>query len=117
VGGLALALIALWLVLVGGVRGYLQYRRTGTMAIRARDRTGSPQWWARVLATIGLLAGIVAAIADIAGFAALEPLQQTVVAAVALALVAVGIVATMASQLAMGDSWRATSTRTPGHRS
>jgi protein-S-isoprenylcysteine O-methyltransferase Ste14 len=105
-GVLALVLIAVWLLLVAGVRGYLQARRSGQMSIHRRDRPGSAQWWSRLIASVGLLAGVAAALADIAGLEPFGPLDNGVVVGLGIALVALGIAATIAAQWAMGDSWR-----------
>ena len=106
VGVLALVLLAVWLLLVAGLRGYLQARRGGGPSIHRRDRPGSAQWWSRVIASVGLLAGIAAAVADIAGVAPFGPLDNDVVRVLGIALYVLGIAATMVAQWAMGDSWR-----------
>ncbi|HET9346210.1 MAG TPA: isoprenylcysteine carboxylmethyltransferase family protein [Candidatus Limnocylindrales bacterium] len=105
-GWLALLLIVGWLLIVGGLRGYLRARKTGDFGLQARDRVGSPQWWSKVISVLSVLAGMAASIADIAGLAPFAPLDGPVVAGVGVALAGLGIIGTVGAQLAMGDSWR-----------
>lgn len=105
-GVLALILIAIWLLLVAGLRGYLQARRGGGMSIHRRDRPGSAQWWSRLIASIGLFFGIGAAIADIAGLEPFGPLDNDLIRGIGIALFALGIATTMVAQWVMGASWR-----------
>src|SRR5687767_11329039 len=65
---LALVLIAVWLLLVAGLRTLIQVRRTGdASAPRFRDRPGSPQWWARLLSGVGFACAVAAPLAELAG--------------------------------------------------
>ena len=105
-GLLALVLIAVWLGIVAGVRGYVVTRRTGVVTIHGRDRAGSAQWWSKLISVVAVLAGLAAAVADIVGLPPFAPLDGPVVAGVGVALVGLGIVGTVGAQLAMGDSWR-----------
>ena len=105
-GVLALILIGVWLILVAGLRGYLQARRGGGLSIHRRDRPGSAQWWSRVIASLGLASGVAAAVADIAGLEPFGPLDNGLVQGLGVAIYALGIAATMAAQWTMGDSWR-----------
>jgi protein-S-isoprenylcysteine O-methyltransferase Ste14 len=104
---IGLALVFLWVVLVAGVRSYIRLRRTGDVGIRVRDHPGSAQWWARLVSTLGLVFAVAAPLAELAGLPALSLLDHLAVRATGVLLVALGIVVTMASQLAMGASWRA----------
>ena len=104
---LDLVLVAAWVGLVSLLRGVLYFVRTGSSPLRLRDRPGSPQWWARVVSTVGLLLAIAAPLAELAGLAPFGPLDQPLVRWVGVALVIVGTVITVGSQLAMGRSWRA----------
>jgi protein-S-isoprenylcysteine O-methyltransferase Ste14 len=99
-------MIAIWLLLVGGLRGYLHYRRTGEPSIALRDRAGSPQWWARLISTLGLALAVAAPLADLAGLPAVAELDQPVGHVAGVALAIVGIAATLVAQWAMGPSWR-----------
>ncbi len=103
---LALILIVVWLGLVAGLRGYLLARRTGDLGLAFRDRRGSAQWWARAISSLGLLFAIAAPLADLAGLPPISSLSHPVVGLIGVALVVVGIVATLAAQRAMGASWR-----------
>ena len=104
---LDLVLVAAWVGLVSLLRGVLYFVRTGSSPVRLRDRPGSPQWWARVVSTVGLLLAIAAPLAELAGLAPFGPLDQPLVRWGGVALVIVGVVITVGSQLAMGRSWRA----------
>jgi protein-S-isoprenylcysteine O-methyltransferase Ste14 len=104
---LDLVLVAAWVGLVSLLRGALHYRRTGASPVRLRDRPGSPQWWARVLTTVGVLLAIAAPLAELAGLAPFAALDQPLSRWAGIALVVAGIVITIDSQVAMGRSWRA----------
>ena len=103
---LDLVLVVVWVGLVSIVRGAIQYRRTGASPLRFRDRPGSPQWWSRLLSAIGVLFAIAAPLAELAGLAPFAILDQPVVRFGGVVLVVLGIVVTIGSQLAMGNSWR-----------
>lgn len=104
--GLALVLLVIWIVLVAGVRGAIQYRRTGVPAVRFGDPPGSPQWWAKLLSALAVLLALAAPLAELAGLPAIGVLDQTLVRWAGVALVALGIAGTVVAQWAMGDSWR-----------
>ena len=104
--GFALALVVVWIVLVAGLRGAIQYRRTGAPAIRFRDPPGSPQWWAKLLSALAVLLAVAAPVAELVGLAPIGVLDQAVVRWSGVALVALGIAGTLIAQWAMGDSWR-----------
>jgi protein-S-isoprenylcysteine O-methyltransferase Ste14 len=103
---LALVLLATWIGLVAGLRGYIQFRRTGNIGMSFRDRPGSPQWWARLISSLGLVLAIAAPLAALNGLPAVAPLDDPTVAGVGFMLVVLGIVGTLAAQSVMGDSWR-----------
>ena len=103
---LDLILILVWVGLVSLVRGVVHYRRTGASPLRFRDRPGSPQWWSRLLSTIGVLLAIAAPLAELAGLAPFAVLDHPVVRFGGVVLVVLGIIVTIGSQLAMGESWR-----------
>ena len=104
---LALVLIAAWLLLVVGLRTFIQIRRTGGVGSRFRDRPGSPQWWARLLSGLGFACAVAAPLAELAGLEPIAVLDRTPVRAAGAALAVLGIAATFAAQLALGASWRA----------
>ena len=93
---LALVLIAAWLLLVAGLRTLIQTRRTGDASVpRFRDRPGSPQWWARLLSTLGFACAVAAPLAELAGLQPIPVLDRTSVRAAGVVLVVVGIAATL----------------------
>jgi len=105
-----LALI-LWLVyfataIVG--RAALQYRRTGsTGLIGVKAAPGSPEWFGGVLFAVAIVAGVAAPVLDLTGVIdAYERLDTEGVHIAGLAIFALGLAGTIASQLAMGASWR-----------
>jgi protein-S-isoprenylcysteine O-methyltransferase Ste14 len=104
---LDLVLVVVWVVIVSFVRGAIQYRRTGKSPIRLRDRPGSPQWWARLVSTLGVALALAAPLAELAGLAPFGPLDQPFVRWGGVVLVLLGIAITLGSQAAMGASWRA----------
>jgi protein-S-isoprenylcysteine O-methyltransferase Ste14 len=104
---LALLLIAAWLLLVAGLRTLIQVRRTGeASAPRFRDRPGSPQWWARLLSSVGFACAVAAPLAELAGLEPIGVLDRSPVRAAGAVLAVLGIAVTLAAQLAMGASWR-----------
>jgi protein-S-isoprenylcysteine O-methyltransferase Ste14 len=103
---LDLVLVLVWVGLVSILRGVVQFRRTGASPLRFRDRPGSAQWWSRLLSAIGVVLAIAAPLAELAGLAPFAVLDHPVVRFGGVVLVVLGIVLTIGSQLAMGDSWR-----------
>lgn len=104
---LDLVLVGVWVVLVSFVRGAIQYRRTGSSPLRLRDRPGSPQWWARLVSTVGVVLAIAAPLAELAGLQPFAPLDHPLLRWGGVVLVFLGIAITTGSQTAMGGSWRA----------
>ena len=113
---LDLVLVGVWVVLVSFVRGAIQYRRTGSSPVRLRDRPGSPQWWARLVSTVGVVLAVAAPLAELAGLQPFAALDVPIVRWGGVFLVFLGMAITIGSQAAMGGSWRADvdpDTRTP----
>lgn len=106
--GLALVLALLYVVLAFGVRGAIQWRRTGDVGFRfGAERPGSPQWWARLAFVAALVGGLLAPVLALLGW--LDPiaaLDHRAVALVGTALALTGIIATFVAQVAMGTAWR-----------
>ena len=101
-----LVLVFVWLVSVAGVRGYLQARRTDQVALRFADARGSPQWWSRSISSVGLALAIAAPLAALAGLPPIPALDHLAINVAGVGLVMVGMAVTIASQVAMGASWR-----------
>lgn len=105
---LALCVYGVWAALAFGVRAAVQIRRTGDSGFRGfRGAPGSAEWWAGVLFAVAVLTGVLAPVADLLGL--IQPvgwLREDGVQAVAVVLAGLGVLATLAAQLAMGDSWR-----------
>ncbi|MEU8248588.1 isoprenylcysteine carboxylmethyltransferase family protein [Nonomuraea sp. NPDC048916] len=102
----ALALFIAFLLLVGGARTWIQVRRTGNTGDRRRvARQDSRQRWIDGLGTMGALSlGVVSPVAALLG---LEPVVDSSPLEISgLVLAILGMVASFAAQLAMGDSWR-----------
>ncbi len=104
---LALVLIVAWLVLVAGVRSYLHVRRTGEVPLTQGVRRGSPEWWARSLASVGVVFAVASPLAELAGVPPIAVLDRQPLRLGGVALVLLGIAGTVAAQVAMGASWRA----------
>jgi protein-S-isoprenylcysteine O-methyltransferase Ste14 len=105
---LALVLWLLYFALAIAGRAALQYRRTGsTGLIGISARAGSLEWFGGVLFAGAIVAGVAAPILDLADTGGVhEDLDTTGVHVAGLVLFALGLTGTVASQLAMGDSWR-----------
>jgi protein-S-isoprenylcysteine O-methyltransferase Ste14 len=103
---LGLALMIGWVLVIAAVPTYRQLRRTGSISPRVADPRGSPQWWSRRFATIGFGLGLLAPLAGIAGFPAIEALDQPAVAVAGILLVVAGIGLSLIAQSVMGASWR-----------
>ena len=105
---LALCLYGLWAALAFGLRAMVQLRRTGDSGFRGFHGTpGSAEWWAGILFAVAVAAGVLAPVADLTGL--LEPvgwLHRNGVQIAGAVLAGLGVLGTLAAQLAMGDSWR-----------
>jgi protein-S-isoprenylcysteine O-methyltransferase Ste14 len=105
---LALALLAVWFFLLFVLRSFLQWRRTGSTGFKAfSGRPGSAEWNAGVTITLGLAATALAPAASLlewpgGSLLLAQPMLHLLGAGLALA----GVLATLAAQLDMGDSWR-----------
>jgi protein-S-isoprenylcysteine O-methyltransferase Ste14 len=105
---LALLLVALWFLALFVFRTALQWWRTGSGGIRGFSGTiGSLEWNAGLVISLGLAAGVLAPAAALLGWPGggllfrLEPVHW-----LGAGLAALGIAGALASQVAMGDSWR-----------
>jgi protein-S-isoprenylcysteine O-methyltransferase Ste14 len=104
----ALVLFGVIGVLGGGLRIWLQRRRTGDTGVRQFSiPVGSTQWWGHWTMNLGvLLTWVAAPIASLVGLAPLPGLEHPIVQILGVILAAIGIVATLTAQLQMGASWR-----------
>ncbi len=86
----------------------VQLRRTGDSGFRGFHGTpGSAEWWAGVLFAVAVAVGVLAPVADLVGMLdPIDALEQPVLRGVWVVLASVGVLATLAAQVAMGDSWR-----------
>jgi protein-S-isoprenylcysteine O-methyltransferase Ste14 len=104
---LYLILLTGWLVVIAVVRSAVHQRTAGTAPIRFSDRPGSPQSWARLLGTLGLVLAVVTPLADLVGLDPVDALDHAGVAAAGVVLVVAGTAGAAISQTTMGSSWRA----------
>ncbi|QBX57294.1 isoprenylcysteine carboxylmethyltransferase family protein [Nocardioides seonyuensis] len=103
----ALAIYAVYLGVGFGLRTWLQWRRTGDTGWRGiSGRFGSAEWWAGVLFTAALLAGVLGPVTALLGLEPVAALGDAVVQVVGAGVAVAGVLATFATQLAMGTSWR-----------
>jgi len=105
---LALAGFVLWIALALGVRSWIQLRRTGHsgIVVRASMGLGARALVGGTMVVIGLCLVPVAIGAELLGRAPWWDTTRPVASAAAIAVYAIGLVGTFASQLAMRSSWR-----------
>ncbi|WP_104524507.1 methyltransferase family protein [Blastococcus atacamensis] len=101
----ALVLYVVALVVLFGVRSWVQHRRTGTTGFRGISGTPADAgWWGGVLFVAAIVLGLAGPLLAVTGTVAADP--HPVLAAVGLLLALVGFAATLAGQAGMGASWR-----------
>jgi protein-S-isoprenylcysteine O-methyltransferase Ste14 len=105
---LALGSYVLYMALAFGLRTVIQLRRTGSSGFEGiSGRPGSAEWLAGVLFVVAIAVGFAApllALTDV-----VEPigaLDTTAVHVAGAVLFVVGLLATLAAQVSMGESWR-----------
>lgn len=105
---LALGAYALYMALAFGLRTVIQIRRTGSSGFKGvSGRVGSAEWFAGVLFVVALVVGVLAPVLALTGTVQpLAALDTTGIHAVGIGLFVAGMFATLASQMAMGESWR-----------
>jgi len=105
---LALALVVIWALLLFVLRSILQWWRTGSTGIKGfSGAIGSVEWWAGVLASVGLVACIVAPLATLRGWRVGDLWIEAPILHFSGAAIAIGgIAGALVAQLTMGDSWR-----------
>ncbi len=104
----ALALFAVFALLGFGWRSWLQYRRTGSTGFRGvSGRPGSIEWFAGVGFIVAMAAAFFAPVLQLVGAVGpLALLHAPWIQFTGIALAIAGIVATVYSQVDMGESWR-----------
>ncbi|SFP02681.1 Protein-S-isoprenylcysteine O-methyltransferase Ste14 [Geodermatophilus dictyosporus] len=101
----ALVLYVVALVVLFGVRSWVQYRRTGSTGFRGISGTPAQlEWWGGVLFVVAIVAGLAGPLLAVAGVTPIDPPTGLQVAGLVLALA--GFAATLAAQTGMGASWR-----------
>jgi protein-S-isoprenylcysteine O-methyltransferase Ste14 len=105
VAELALSLYLVYLALAFGLRGWLQWRKTGDHGFRFGAFAASPAERAgALLFVLALALGLAAPLLELTGaLGAFEALRAPVLGSL---LTLAGIAGTLHAQLAMGDSWR-----------
>ncbi|MDA8372487.1 MAG: isoprenylcysteine carboxylmethyltransferase family protein [Nocardiopsaceae bacterium] len=103
----AFVLYLLGLTLAFGVRTLVAWRRTGDTGFRRPEtRPGSPAWWGAVLFVGALLLGLAAPVAALTGLPTASAESHPAVGWAGIAAMVLGLVLVLASQAAMGSSWR-----------
>ncbi|RBY79385.1 isoprenylcysteine carboxylmethyltransferase family protein [Blastococcus sp. TF02-09] len=101
----ALVLYVGALVVLFGVRSWLQLRRTGSAGFRGISGTPADAgWWGGVLFVVAIVLGLAGPLLAVADVVPADPPLGVQVAGLVLALV--GFAATLAAQTGMGESWR-----------
>lgn len=101
----ALVLHVVALVVLFGVRSWVQQRRTGSAGFHGISGTPvDAGWWGGVLFVAAMVLGLAGPLLAVAGVVAADPPLAVQVAGLVLALV--GFAATLAAQTGMGASWR-----------
>ena len=101
----ALVLYVLALVVLFGVRSWVQYRRTGSTGFRGISGTpAEPPWWGGVLFVVAMVAGPAGPLLAVLGVTPVDP--PAALQATGLGVALAGLAATLAAQTGMGASWR-----------
>jgi protein-S-isoprenylcysteine O-methyltransferase Ste14 len=101
----ALALYVVALVVLFGVRSWVQHRRTGSTGFHGISGTPADAgWWGGVLFVVAMLAGLAGPLLAVTGTVPADP--PPALQAVGLVVALAGFAATLAAQTGMGASWR-----------
>lgn len=99
-------LLVLFAAVAFGWRSWLQWRRTGSTGFRGiSGRAGSAEWWGGVLFTLAFALSLAAPLVVLLDVVQPWP-THVAFRFLGGSLLGVGFLATIAAQLAMGDSWR-----------
>lgn len=104
--GVFLALVVMWVLLLGLVRGVMHAKRGGGVPIRTDHPRASTQWWVGWTSVVAWGFMLAAPLTDLAGMRAIAVLDRRDIHVAGVVLVGVGIAVSMAGQYSMGDSWR-----------
>jgi protein-S-isoprenylcysteine O-methyltransferase Ste14 len=105
VSGLALGLYVVALVVLFGVRSWVQRRRTGHTGFHGICGTPAEAgWWGGVLFVVAMVLGLAGPLLAVLGATPTDPPAAAAIAGLVLALA--GFAATLAGQTGMGASWR-----------
>jgi protein-S-isoprenylcysteine O-methyltransferase Ste14 len=101
----ALILYVLALVVLFGVRSWVQHRRTGSAGYHGISGTPADAgWWGGVLFVVAMVAGLAGPLLAVTGTVPTDPPLALQVVGLVVALA--GFAATLAAQTGMGASWR-----------
>jgi len=105
---LALILCSSWALLLFVARSIIQWRKTGSTGFNGfSGRVGSPEWFAGVCMTAGLLLTPLAPISTLLDWPVGDLLfGSTGLHVFGAVLTTIGILGSLAAQFSMGDSWR-----------
>jgi protein-S-isoprenylcysteine O-methyltransferase Ste14 len=102
---LALILYVVALIVLFGVRSWVQRRRTGHTGFHGISGTPTDAgWWGGVLFVAAMVLGLAGPLLAVTDVVAVQP--PVAVQVVGLAMASVGFAATLAGQTGMGASWR-----------
>ncbi len=102
---LALVLYVAALVVLFGVRSWVQRRRTGSAGFHGISGTPADAgWWGGVLFVAAIVLGLAGPLLAVTGVVPTDP--PLVVQVIGLVIALVGFAATLAAQTGMGSSWR-----------
>jgi len=103
----ALVMFGVYALAAFGIRTWLQVRATGDTGFRGiSGRPGSAEWWAGVSFAVALVAALAGPVAGLVGLGEVNGLGHERVATLGVGVAAIGTLATVVTQMAMGDSWR-----------